>query len=292
MTPSRVALEILQNKANLATLLQSLGVPMPNTLPVNGSADVSELPPSDGTFYFLKPRDSQSFLGRFGTKGIRLSTADEARKWLDVITSAHMSVVLQEYIPGSATEHFFIDGYADRTASSRRCSHAVASGSIRPISATAHPWSASPCRMSTARSTAFIACWRRRTIAASFRSSSNVIRATERSSFSKSTRPWWFVDFAVRCGVDVCRMAYDDAQGCEVHALETYSVGATCIFPYYDFFAMRRLVAARQTSWWRWLVEITRALQPVGCPDDPMPAIVGTARSEKALRSRLTGGAA
>jgi len=115
MTPSRVALEILQNKGNLATLLQTLGVPMPNTLPVNSSADVAELPPSNGTFYFLKPRESQSFLGHFGTKGIRLGTADEARKWLDVITSANMSVVLQEYIPGSATEHFFVDGYVDRT---------------------------------------------------------------------------------------------------------------------------------------------------------------------------------
>jgi hypothetical protein len=88
-------------------------------------------------------------------------------------------------------------------------------------------------------------------------------------------------------------MAYDDAQGCKVSAVETYSVGATCIFPYQDIFAMQPLVAARQTSWWRWLVEVTRALQPVGCTDDPMPAIVGTARVlTRALRNRLTHGAA
>src|SRR5262245_48642972 len=114
MAPPAVVLEIVQNKANLAKLLQALGVPMPNTLPVASGADLSDLPPSNGSFYFLKPTDSQSFLARFGKKGIRVSTADEARRWLDVITANDMSVLLQEYIPGSATEHFFIDGYADR----------------------------------------------------------------------------------------------------------------------------------------------------------------------------------
>jgi hypothetical protein len=88
-------------------------------------------------------------------------------------------------------------------------------------------------------------------------------------------------------------MAYDDALRVEVLALKTYAVGVTCIFPYYDFFSMRMLVTARLTSWWRWVVEVARALQPVGCLDDPMPAIVATARVlGKALRNRLAGRAA
>jgi len=103
-----------------------------------------------------------------------------------------------------------------------------------------------------------------------------------------NARPWWYIDFAVRCGVNVCRMAYDDALGHEVRALETYSVGSTCIFPYYDFFTMRTLVAAGQMSWRRWFGEVARALQPVGCLDDPKPALVATARIlGKALRNRL-----
>jgi hypothetical protein len=78
------------------------------------------------------------------------------------------------------------------------------------------------------------------------------------------------------------------ALGHEVQALETYSVGSTCIFPYYDFFTMRTLVAAGQMSWRRWVVEVARALQPVGCLDDPKPALVATARIlGKAIRNRL-----
>ena len=106
-----------------------------------------------------------------------------------------------------------------------------------------------------------------------------------------NARPWWFVDFPVRCGVDVCRLAYDDAQGLDVPPLDTYPIGASCVFPYRDFLAMQPLVAAGQTSWWRWLLELPRALQPVACMDDPMPAIVATTRLlSRALRNRLTDG--
>ena len=60
-----------------------------------------------------------------------------------------------------------------------------------------------------------------------------------------NTRPWWFIDFAVRCGVDVCRMAYDDALGAAGHRCEQYKVGATCVFPYYDFFAVQPMSGRR-----------------------------------------------
>ena len=291
VAPSRVALEILQNKGNLARLLQTLGVPMPNTLPVDSSADVAELPPCSGTFYFLKPRESQSFLARFGKKGIRVSTADEARKWLDVITAANMSVVLQEYIPGPATEHFFIDGYVDRAGVIK----ALFARRRKRIYPPDFGNSTSMVSVSLSEVDGALDSVRRVLAAAEYGGIFSVeFKRDPRDGAFKlleiNSRPWWFVDFAVRCGVDVCRMAYDDAQGREVPAREAYAVGATCIFPYYDFFSVRPQVAARLTSWRSWVVEVARALQPVGCLDDPMPAIVATARIlGKALRNRLAG---
>ena len=294
MAPSRGALEILQNKSNLARLLQTLGVPMPNTLQVGSSADVAQLPPSNGTFYFLKPTESQGFVARFGRKGIPVRSADEARSWLDVITAADLSVVLQEYIPGSAAEHFFIDGYADR------------SGVIKALFARRRQRiyppdfgnSSALISVSLSEVTAAVDSVRRVLAAADYRGIFSVeLKRDSRDGAFKlleiNARPWWFVDFAVRCGVDVCRMAYDDAQGTEVQAVETYSIGTTCIFPYYDFFSMQRLVAARLTNWRGWVIDVMRAMQPVACLDDPMPAIVATSRIlGKALRNRLTGPAA
>jgi predicted ATP-grasp superfamily ATP-dependent carboligase len=291
MAPSRVALEILQNKGNLAILLQTLCVPMPNTQAINGSADLSGLPPSNGSFHFLKPRDSQSFLAHFGTKGIRVSSADEARRWLDVIASANMSVVLQEYIPGPATEHYFIDGYVDHT------------GAIKALFARRrqrmYPLdfgnSTSMVSVPLDEVVAAIDSVERVLTAADYRGIFSVeFKRDPRDGLFKlleiNARPWWYIDFAVRSGVDVCRMAYDDAQGREVEAVETYLVGSTCVFPYYDFFTVRTLVADGKMSWRRWLVEVVKALQPVGSLDDPWPAIAATARIlGKALRNRLAG---
>ncbi len=93
--------------------VQRLGVPMPRTRIIVKRDDIGDLPSSDDTFYFLKPTDSQSFLAHFGTKGLRVRSTEEARRRLDEAIAAGMSVVLQEYIPGSFAEHYFIDGYVD-----------------------------------------------------------------------------------------------------------------------------------------------------------------------------------
>jgi predicted ATP-grasp superfamily ATP-dependent carboligase len=291
LAPTRVTLEILQNKGNLAALLQALSIPMPNTLPIDSSADIVELPPSPDTFYFLKPRDSQGFLARFGRKGIRVGNADEARRWVDVIAAANMSVVLQEYIPGAASEHFFIDGYVD------------SGGTIRGLFARRRERiyppdfgnSTSMVTVSLANVAPALDSVRRLLEAAEYRGIFSVeFKRDPRDGAFKlleiNSRPWWFVDFTVRCGVDVCRMAYDDAQGVEVPTVESYPVDTTCIFPYYDFFTIRTLVAAGLMSWRRWVGEVAKARQPVACLEDPMPAIVATSRIlGKALRNRLTG---
>ena len=111
VVPSRATLDVLQDKAGLARLLQQIGVPMPATRLISTPDDVADLPPTNETFYFLKPSDSYAFQVRFGVKGFRVRSAIDARARLDEILSANLGVVLQEYIPGSFTEHHFVDGY-------------------------------------------------------------------------------------------------------------------------------------------------------------------------------------
>ena len=290
MVPTQAALETLQDKANLAVLLQTLGVPMPRTRLVDNSGDISELPLCDDTFYFLKPRDSQRFRARFGTKGIRVRDAGEARRRLDEMLSANMGAVLQEYIPGSPEEHFFVDGYADHSGAIK----ALFARRRRRIYPPDFGNSTSLASVPLSDVAGAVDSVHRVLAAVNYRGIFSIeFKRDPRDAAFKllevNARPWWFVDFAVRCGVDVCRMAYDDAQGCDVPALETYPLGATCIFPYRDFLAMQPLVAAGQASWWRWLVEVARALQPLSCMDDPVPVIVATARLlSRALRNRLT----
>jgi predicted ATP-grasp superfamily ATP-dependent carboligase len=279
VVPPRTAIDTLQNKAHLAMLLQQLGVPMPRTQRIESGADVAELPPSHDTFYFLKPTDSQSFLAHFGTKGLRVRTAEEARRRLDEVVAAGMSVVLQEYIPGSFAEHYFIDGYVDRQGVikalfPRRRLRIYPPDFGNSTSMVSVPLSDVPGAVDTVRRV-LEAVKYRGIFSAEF-------KRDPRDGLFKllevNARPWWFIDFAVRCGVDVCRLAYDDALGREVRPVESYRIGATCIYPYYDFFAMQPLVKAGGNSWFRWVSEVLPALQPVGCWDDPLPGLIGFTR--------------
>ena len=289
VVPRRNALDRLQDKGGLATLLQELEVPMPLTRLVHGVEDVADLPQSSDTFYFLKPTDSQRFLAHFGTKGMRVPTADEARRRLNEIVAAGMSVVLQEYIPGSFTEHYFVDGYVDRAGqikglfARRRLriyppdfgnSTAMVSVALDEVSQAVD--SVRRVLGAVAYQGIFSAEFKRDPRDGQFK------------LLEVNTRPWWFIDFAVRCGVDVCQMAYDDAQGKAVAPVEHYRVGATCVFPYYDFFAMQPLLRAGSMTWGRWVREIVPALQPVGCWDDPVPGLVALTRVVRsAVNNRL-----
>src|SRR5438045_6775272 len=54
-----------------------------------------------------------------------------------------------------------------------------------------------------------------------------------------NARAWWYVDFAARCGVNVCKLAIADALGQPVQPVPDYAVGRRCVFPYYDLEAVR-----------------------------------------------------
>jgi D-aspartate ligase len=289
VVPPRIVLDRLQDKSQLAALLQQLEVPMPMTRLIRDSSDLAELPQSSETFYFLKPTDSQRFLNHFGTKGMRVPTALEARQRLEEIVDAGMSVVLQEYIPGSFTEHYFVDGYIDRRGRTKALfarrrlriyppdfgnSTAMVSVALDDVGQAID--SVQRVLQGVGYQGIFSAEFKRDARDARFK------------LLEINTRPWWFIDFAVRCGVDICRMAYDDAQGREVVPVMRYKIGATCIYPYYDFVAAQPLIQSGQLSRWQWMAELLPALQPVGCWDDPMPALVGFSRViSSAARNRL-----
>jgi predicted ATP-grasp superfamily ATP-dependent carboligase len=289
VVPHPSALATLQNKGQFALLLQRLGAPMPKTRLISSAADIPELPQSDETFFFLKPTDSQSFLEHFGTKGLRVRTADDARRRLDEVTAAGMSVVLQEYIPGPFSDHYFVDGYVDRQGA------ILALFPRRRLRIYPPDFgnSTSMVTVPLADVEGAVDTLKRVLAAVSYRGIfSAEFKRDARDGLFKllevNARPWWFIDFAVRSGVDVCRMAYDDALGRAVPPLEGYRIGATCIYPYYDFFAMRPLVRSGRAGWGRWVSELARALQPIACWDDPLPGIAGFAGVLSAALHRVT----
>ena len=283
-------LETLLDKGAFASALDATGVPHPRTSEVAGLDDLAALPDGAFTNSFFKPRDSQRFFRRFNVKGFRVIGRADAVRRMGEIAAAGLAVVLQEYIPGPASNHVFVDGFVDRAG---HMQGVFARQRLRMFPAdfgnSSYMVSISCDEVEPA-----VACVRQLLAHLGFRGIfSAEFKYDERDGRFKilevNARPWWFVEFTARCGVDVCTMAYHDALGLPVRPVSAYRVGRACVYPYYDYGAVRELWRRGELSPWSWARSWLGAEQPVLRFSDPLPWALETARGvRRRLRKMLT----
>lgn len=264
------------DKRKFAALLEQVDVPRPLTRVVAGESDLATLNIESGSTWFLKPTDSQRFLGTFGCKAFRLSSMDEARERLVQIHEAGLQVILQEYVPGSADSHYFIDGFVDRT------------GVVRAFFARRRMRMYPP----DFGNSTYLVSIEADHVAPAIDTLKRLFETTRyRGIFSAefkfdhrdglfkilevNCRPWWYVEFAGVCGVNVVEMAYRDALGLPVDTVDHYEIGVALIFPYYDYHAFRHLRRTTGLGVWPWIRSWIGSKRAVFCWDDPMPALAG-----------------
>ena len=272
--PSLSVLSEFLDKSKLETLLDRFEVQRPETHPVSARDSLEAVDWSSGVSWFLKPANSQRFRRRFGVKAFRVATLPEARTRWDEIHEAGLEVVLQEYVSGPASNHYFVDGFVDRT------------GQIQALFARRrvriHPpdFGDSSSLVSVPLSEvepAAEAC-RRLLEGVGYRGifSAEFKLDAKRGSFKLievNTRPWANVGFATRCGVNAPLMAYRDALGLRVPRVERYAVGRRfCFFPS-DLSACIRLRRSGQLGLGQWLSFWVGAQPSVLAGNDPLPAV-------------------
>jgi predicted ATP-grasp superfamily ATP-dependent carboligase len=263
----------LMDKWALAGSLRATAVPHPRTDWVVEPSDLEGLPESVFAGAFLKPTDSEAFLGRFSVKAFNIRSRAEAVQRLKDLEGAEIPMLLQEYIPGPPSNHLFIDGFIDHTG---RTVARLARQRLRmfpadfgnstymksiPVSDVADAV------QSLDRLLAHVDY--RGVFSAEF-------KLDERDGLFKvlevNVRPWWYVEFAARCGIDVCYLAYLDALGYETVPIVDYKVDVRLIYPYNDYFSYRALRRKGEISLAGWLRTWLGSTQPVFRWDDPMPA--------------------
>ena len=275
--PTPETLERFVDKGAFAALLRETKTPHPFSLAVDVATDLDPVPTQVFESAILKPRDSQRFFRRYGVKAVHVKSRDDAAARLQSLRNEGFSVILQEYVPGPATNHYFVDGFVDRFG--RICATFVRQR-LRM-----YP-------RDFGNSTSMVSVPREAAAPAVASISALLHHAAYRGMFSAefkldprdgvfkvlevNARAWWYVDFAARCGVDVCRMAYDDALERPVAEVERYAVGRRLVFPYPDYFACRELRRVGALSRWRWLRSWLGAMQPVFAVRDPMPGLVSS----------------
>ena len=272
--PSRETISALTDKAAFGRLLEEAGVPHPVTRSIESADELVGLPESVLSSAFLKPHDSQHFFARFGVKAFWVTSVAQAAERMRQVEDAGLKVLLQEYVPGPSSEHYLVDGFIDAGG---RCCGVFTRRRLRMYPAdfgnSSYMISVPQEEMAQAISSVRTILDRlnyRGIFSAEF-------KRDPRDGLFKilevNARPWWYIEFTARCGVDVFTMAYRDALGLPVAEVTGQRVGARLVYPYYDYFACRDAVKAGTLTRREWLRSWVGAQQPLFNWSDPLPAL-------------------
>ncbi len=290
---SRATLEILQDKDRFAAYLAGTAVPHPRTFALRDRGDIAGIDFGRLDRVFLKPVDSQRYNREFGGKGVWVEGRRELEEHWCRLDALGFRMVAQEYVPGGADDHYFVDGFRDRSGAlagifcrRRLRIHPPDFGnscycrSIPPEAMTGAIDGLAALLAQLSYRGIFSAEFKRDARDGSYR------------LLEVNTRAWWYVEFAARCGVNVCRMAWEDANGLPVSAATRgYRSGAGCVNLHGDLQAvLSRRHRAGATPLPRALGQWARAHFHVFRLRDPMPALSllwqGVAQRARRLLSR------
>ena len=274
-TASWTTQALLQDKSKFAQFLSGTNMPYPRTFYLESIDDVAAVPFDELDRVFLKPINSQQFSDVVGVKGVWVSSRTELLARWQSLHARGFKLMAQEYVPGTAADHYFIDGFRDR--------HGALTGLFARRRYRISPpdfGNSSYCE-SIALIDMEVALRHLETLleALDYRGifSAEFKRDARDGAFrilEINSRAWTYVEFAARCGVNVCKMAWQDALGHEVQpASPRYAVGAGCVDFYRDFgtlWAQRRTVPLH---WSAVVRQWSHAHYHSFRLDDPRPAL-------------------
>ncbi len=272
MAPLRT-IETMTDKAEFAAALVRFGIPHPATRIVTTMAELMGVPDEAFAGCFLKPVSSIEFIRRFpGLKGFTISNKAEA---IERMKNGPFPMMLQEFIPGPPTAHYFLDGFMDRNGricgifARRRLRMFPPRFGNSSLMVSVPLEDLQPAYDSLSR---LLNCLQYRGIFnAEFKYDE---RDREFKILEINARPWWYVEFASLCGLDVCSMAYRDALGEHVHPISEYQVGRRCANRFLDYSGFRRRAEGAPTSFWKWFMSVATADDAIFRWTDPLPAAV------------------
>ena len=294
--PSSVAsaatIHIMTDKRRFAEMLDREHVPRPKTIALQSYAELSALTDSSFENMFLKPLDSQKFSSLTGAKAFQL---ESRRHGLAIMADMERDgkdgfpILLQEYIPGPASSYFLVDGFVD-----------LHGRSLGLIARRRHRMYPVPFGNSTFSETIPLdqvkpavdileRIWSATRYCGVFDAE---FKYDERDAQFKiveiNARPWWFVEFATRCGVNLCQMSYRHALGLPVEPITRYPAGRRCSYMLYDF-AAHRSMEPGLPGFLRWIRSVKGSDEITYCWDDPGPALSLSVRTARRQCARIFG---
>jgi predicted ATP-grasp superfamily ATP-dependent carboligase len=275
--PDSEMVEKLLDKWDLYEILSKHNIPHPQTNTIGDVDELAGFPDDMFEHSFLKPRDSSTFFKKFWVKAFRITSREEAITRYKEAASAGLEMLLQDYIPGPPTNHYFIDGFVDRNG--KLCA-AFARQRIRMyppyFGNSSYMTSIAPEQVASAISslrTLFAAVNYRGVYSAEFKLDP---RDNEYRILEVNVRPWWYIWFAEICNVPIALMQYRDALGLDVAPAMEYPSDVNLVYHYYDLHNFLNLRREGKLGTWEWLRSWMNAKSAVFSWRDPMPSLSWT----------------
>lgn len=277
---SSSVIETLIDKWRFAQLLEKICVPHPPTLCVASRDQLANLPENCFTSKILKPLSSIEFARKHRVKGFLVQNRGEA---LHFSQSIDFPILLQHFIPGPPTANVFVEGFVDRHG--RICAR-MARQRLRmfppnlgnsTLSRTIPLADVTEAVNSIDR--VFSSVPYRGIFSAEFKYDR---RDGHFKILEINARPWWYVEFAASCGMDLCQLAYLDALDLPVNPIHDYQVNRRCVFLPNDLRAFLGSRRRGDSLLGSWLQSWSGASGALMAWDDPRPAIacaLGAGRS-------------
>jgi D-aspartate ligase len=275
IVPTADTIDILLDKGKLSAALQKFDFPAPLTRPLESDEDLDRWPSDRWASAMIKPCNSQKFMSIFFRKALRVSSKEQALARLAKVRSANVALLLQEYIPGPAMRHYFVDGYVD------------AKGSVRAMFARQRlrmfplDFGDSSCMISVGLETFGDLPDRlarllgqlnyRGIFSAEFKFDD---RDKQYKLLEINVRPWLYIGFTSDCGVNVAELAYRDALGKELPKVGPYRVGVGFVTINKDRRAIWAGIKKGRLPLFHWLWSWFWYRKAIFVWDDPLPVIM------------------
>lgn len=270
---SRQTLRLLQDKREFANLCQALEAPHPKCFPVDTNEDLRQAPIEKLRNLFFKPTSSCRFAEKYNSKAMHFKSRREAELLWRKFSSDKMKMMLQEYIPGPANSHYFIDGFRDRDGTVR-ARHTRRRLRMHPADFGNSSYfcqipddEIGPAWIMLDKILTHVGY--RGIFSAEFKFDE---RDGEYKILEINTRAWVYVEFAAWCGLDVCNLSYLDALKQPVPNLVSNRQRAACVDLYLDYHSVysqskrdRQHVSSVARQW-------LTSRKTLFCWQDPKPA--------------------